>query len=157
MLVALSNSLWLYGPYSWGFLVAEMVNSQPALQETQVWYLGREDPLEKEMVIHSSIFAWEIAWAEEPGGLQSIGSQRVGQDWVTNTWSLGTAAGQDPLPTEFSWQEYSSGLPFPSPVYLPGPRIETVSPTLQEDSLLSEPPGKPKISLLVQKYTYYLA
>ena len=74
-------------------LVAKMVNNQPALQETQIWYLGREDPLDKEMVIHSNIFAWEIAWTEEPDGLQSIGLQRAGQDWVTNTWSLGTAAG----------------------------------------------------------------
>ena len=99
-------------------LVAQTVNNQPALQETQVWYLGREDPLEKEMVIHSSILAWEISWTEEPGGQQSIASQRVRQDWMTNNWSLGTAAGQDPLPMECSWQEYWSGLPLPSPVDL---------------------------------------
>ena len=138
-------------------LVAQTVNNQPALQGTQVWYLGREDPLEKEMVIHSSILAWEISWTEEPGGQQSIGLQRVGQDWVTNNWSPRTAVGQDPLPTECSWQEYWSGLPFPSPVDLPGPRIEPMSPTLQADSLLSKPPGKPKICLLVHKYIYYLA
>ena len=52
-----------------------MVNSLPAMQETQVPSLGREDPLEKEMETHSSILAWEIPWTEEPGGLQSIGSQ----------------------------------------------------------------------------------
>ena len=45
----------------------------------------REDPLEKEMATHSSIFAWKIPWTEEPGGLQSLGSQRVGHDWATNT------------------------------------------------------------------------
>ena len=47
------------------------------MQETQVRSLGREDPLEKEMATHSSILAWRIPWTEEPGGLQSMGSQRV--------------------------------------------------------------------------------
>ena len=51
----------------------------------QVWSLGWEDPLEKEMETHSSILAWGISWTEEPGGLQSVGFQRVGHDWVTNT------------------------------------------------------------------------
>ena len=49
-------------------------------QETQVQSLGREDPLEKEMATHPNILAWEIPWTEEPGGLQSTGSQRVGHD-----------------------------------------------------------------------------
>ena len=52
--------------------------------ETRVRSLGREDPLEKEMATHSSILAWEIPWMEEPGGLQSTGSQRVRHDWVTS-------------------------------------------------------------------------
>ena len=51
------------------------------MQETRVWSLGQEDPLEKEMAAHSSILAWEILWAEEIGGLQSVGSQRVRHDW----------------------------------------------------------------------------
>ena len=50
------------------------------MQETWVLFLGREDPLEKEMATHSSIYAWKIPWTEEPGGLQSMGSQRVGHD-----------------------------------------------------------------------------
>ena len=50
------------------------------MQEMQVRSLGWEDPLEKGMATHSSILAWEIPWAEEPGGLESMGSQRVGQD-----------------------------------------------------------------------------
>ena len=50
-------------------------------QETWVRSLGQEDPLEEEMATHSSIFAWRILWTEEPGGLQSMGSQRVGHDW----------------------------------------------------------------------------
>ena len=47
------------------------------MQETGVWFLGQEDPLEKEMATHSSTFVWEIPWTEEPGGLQSMGSQRI--------------------------------------------------------------------------------
>ena len=54
-----------------------MVKHLPAMLETWVQFLGREDPLEKEMATHSSIFAWRISWTEEPGGLQSMGSQRV--------------------------------------------------------------------------------
>ena len=61
-------------------LVAQMVKNLPAVQETQVQSLGREDPLEKEMATHSSILAWRIPWMEEPGGLYSMGSQRVGHD-----------------------------------------------------------------------------
>ena len=74
----------------------------PAMQETWVQSLGREDPLKKEMAIsfsisgntsgvkyflHSSILAWQIAWTEEPGGLQSMGLQRVGHNWVTDTFN----------------------------------------------------------------------
>ena len=56
-----------------------MVKSLPAMQETQVQSLGQEDLLEKEMATHSSILAWKIPWMEEPGGLQSMGWQRVGR------------------------------------------------------------------------------
>ena len=61
-------------------LVAPMVKSLPEMLETQVQLLGREDPPEKEMATHSSILAWEIPWTEEPGGLQSMGSQRIRHD-----------------------------------------------------------------------------
>ena len=54
------------------FLIAQMVNNLPAMQETRVRFLGQEDPLEKEMATHSSILAWRIAWTEEPGGLRSM-------------------------------------------------------------------------------------
>ena len=57
--------------------MAQMVKHLPAMQEAQVQSLGREEPLEKEMAIHSSILAWRIPWTEDPGGLQSIVSQRV--------------------------------------------------------------------------------
>ena len=61
-------------------LVAQMVKRLPAMQETQVRSLGWEDLLEKEMATLSSILAWRIPWKEEPGGLQSLGSQRVRHD-----------------------------------------------------------------------------
>ena len=57
-----------------------MVKNPPAIQDTQVQSLGQEDPLEKGVATHSSILAWEIPWTEEPGRLQSMRSQRVGQD-----------------------------------------------------------------------------
>ena len=57
-----------------------MVKHLPAMKETWVLSLGRKDPLEKEMATHSSTLAWKITWTEEPGRLQSMGSQRVGHD-----------------------------------------------------------------------------
>ena len=61
-------------------LVAQTVKSLPAVWETQVRSLGWEDPLEKDMATHSSILAWRISWTEEPGGLQSMESQKVTHD-----------------------------------------------------------------------------
>ena len=58
------------------FCVAQMVKNLPAIQETWVSSLGQEDPLQKEMATHSSILAWRIPWTEEPGRLQSMGSQK---------------------------------------------------------------------------------
>ena len=63
---------------TWASLVAQSVKNLPAVCETLVRSLGWEDPLEKQMATHSSILAWKISWTEEPGGLQSMGSQRVG-------------------------------------------------------------------------------
>ena len=60
--------------------MAEMVKNLPALRETWVQSLGREDPLEEGVATHCGILAWRIPWTEEPGGLQSVGSHRVGQD-----------------------------------------------------------------------------
>ena len=65
-----------------------MVKKAPPMQETQVQSLDQEDPLEREMATHSSILVWEIPWTEEPGGLQSMGSQRVGYNRETNTTQL---------------------------------------------------------------------
>ena len=66
--------------YTWASLVAQGLKGLPAMQETWVRSLGREDPLEKEMATHSSILAWRIPWMEEPGGLQSKGLHRVGHN-----------------------------------------------------------------------------
>ena len=87
-------------------LVAQMVKNLPAIWETQDWFLGQEDILEKGMANHSSILAWGIAWTEEPGRLQSMGSRRVGQDWATSL-SLFTF-----MHWRRKWQ--------PTPVLLPG-------------------------------------
>ena len=60
--------------------MTQAVKSLPAMQETWIRSLGWEDPLEKEIATHSSTLAWKIPWIEEPGGLQSMGSQRVGHN-----------------------------------------------------------------------------
>ena len=71
--------------YTWASLAAQTVKNLPAIPETQVQFLGQEDPLEKGMATHSNILAWRIPWTEEPDGLQFMGSQRVRHDLVTNT------------------------------------------------------------------------
>ena len=63
--------------------MAQRVRNLPSVQEIRVLSLGREDPLEREIAIHSSVLACEIPWTEEPGGLQFMGSQRVRHDLVT--------------------------------------------------------------------------
>ena len=68
-------------------LVSQMVKNLPTRQETQVQSLNWEDPLEKGMATYSSILAWRIPWTEEPLGLQSMGSQRVRHNYVTNTFT----------------------------------------------------------------------
>ena len=65
--------------------VAQTLKNPLVMPETQVWSLGQEDPLEKQMATHSSILAWRIPRTEEPARLQSMGSQRVRNDWGTNT------------------------------------------------------------------------
>ena len=77
----LLHSVYLLGfQCNWASLVAQMVKDLPAMQETWVQSLGQEDPLEKEMAIHSSILAWEIPWTEETNELLSKGMQRVRHD-----------------------------------------------------------------------------
>ena len=79
--LAVSFSLQILYQLSYqGSLVAQTVKRLSTMRETRVRFLGREDPLEKEMAIHYSIIAWKIPWTEEPGRLQSMGLQRVGHD-----------------------------------------------------------------------------
>ena len=70
-------------PRDLGFPGGLVVKNLPPVQEMRVQSLGQEDPMEKEMATHSSILAWAITWTEEPGGLQSMGLQRVGHKLVT--------------------------------------------------------------------------
>ena len=78
--------------YSWRSsgtsLMAQMVKRLPTMRETWVRSLGWEDLLEKEMATHSSTLAWKIPWKEEPGRLQSTGSQRVGHNWATSMFNV---------------------------------------------------------------------
>ena len=69
-------------------LATQMVKKLPAMQETWVWSLGWEDSMEKGTATHSSILVWRIPWTEKPGRLQSMGPQRVGQDWVAFTFTF---------------------------------------------------------------------
>ena len=91
---------------SWAPLVAQLVKNLPVMQETWVWSLGWEDPLEKGKATHSSTLAWKIPWMEELGGLQSMGSLRVRHDLATSP-SLFTF-----MHWRLKWQ--------PTPVFLPG-------------------------------------
>ena len=75
-------------PVDQASLVALLVKIPPAMQETWSWSLGGEDPREKEMATHSSILAWKVPWTEEPGRIQSMGSQRVRHDWATSLHPL---------------------------------------------------------------------
>ena len=105
--ILFTNHRWNRGPLQWNhvvltsgssrksslgdfffYLVPQMIKNLPAMQETWVWSPGQEDPLEKGMATHSSILAQRIPWTEEPGRLQSVRSQRVGHDWVTNTFTI---------------------------------------------------------------------
>ena len=76
--------IYIYG----ASLVAPLVKNLPVVQETQVQFLGYDNALEKEMATHSLVLAWRIPWTEEPGGLQSMGSQRVGHDLATKPTNL---------------------------------------------------------------------
>ena len=85
-----------------------MVKNPPAMPKTQEQSLGREDPLEKEMTTHSSTLAWKIPRTEGPGGLQSMGSQRVGHDLATK-------------PHDWSWGAYLFWTMFPLPPHPSSP------------------------------------
>ena len=77
---------WNSFAFSGASLVAQRLKRLPPMWETRVRSLGREDPMEKEMAIHSSILAWRIPWTEKPSRLQSTGLQRVGHYWATSPY-----------------------------------------------------------------------
>ena len=90
------------------------------MRETRVRSLGWEDPLEKEMAIHSSTIAWKIPWTEEPGRLQSMWSQRVGHDWATSRsrsqdWNLCFPQSCGSLVIKYHWPSRSDTLGIPNP------------------------------------------
>ena len=100
--------------FPYASLVAQTVKRLPAMRETWVWSLSQEDPLEKEMATHPSTLAWKIPWTEEPGRLQSMGSQRVGHDWET---SLSFVSLLSPSPVvSTSWFSISASL-FPADIF----------------------------------------
>ena len=72
----------------WASLVAQTVKNLPAVQDTRVWYLGQEDPIEKGMATDSIILTWETPLTEETGRLQSMWWQRLGHNWMTNTFTF---------------------------------------------------------------------
>ena len=80
----------LYGTILWASLVAQLVKNPSARQETPVWFLDREDTLEEGQATHSRILAWRIPWTEEPGRLQSMGSQGAGHNsaWHVHFFTL---------------------------------------------------------------------
>ena len=86
-----SKYSWAFSPYSLNYMESKEFpgssdgKESPAMQKMWVRSLSWEDPLEEETVTHSNILAWRIPWTEKPGGLQSLGSQRVRHDWATNT------------------------------------------------------------------------
>ena len=104
-----------------GSLVAQMVKNLPAMRKAWVQSLEQEDTLEKGMATHSSTLAWRSPWTEEPGGLQSMGSQRVQCNWVTNTFT--------------SLSDIASGFPSGSVVKNP--------PAVQETQVWSLGQGDP--------------
>ena len=90
--------------------MAQMVKRLSTMWETRVRSLGREDPLEKEMAIHSSTITWKIPWTEEPGRLQPMGSRRVGHNWVTLPYLTELYWGQIHTPSSSFMSSHSHSL-----------------------------------------------
>ena len=90
---------FIYFADEWASLVAQTVKNLPAVQETWVPSLGREGPLEKGMATHPSTLAWRVPWTEEPGGLQSTGSQRVTTEQLTHIHRI-KIPGSSQLPSD---------------------------------------------------------
>ena len=116
---ALLCQLWLGMQCKMTSPMAQMVKRLPIMWETWVQSPGWEDLLEKEMATHSRILAWEIPWMEEAGRLQTMGSQRVGHNWVTSLSLSLSSSGQSrilfiwPLTAVRYWHVYIFGWPYP--------------------------------------------
>ena len=109
-------------------LIAQLVKNPPAMQEMPVQFLGWEGSLEEGMATHSSILAWRIPWTEEPGGLLSMGSQRVRHDWTTQHST-------DEEYTETCWDQLELSLGFKQEIsFLPSPNDRS----LARDAALNE-------------------
>ena len=110
-------------------LVAQMVQNLPTMWDTKVWCLSREDPLEEGMATHSGILAWRIPWTEEPGRLQSTGSQRVRHDRATDTFCFFPQRNKNQLlvqcreplwevpPVTRKWRKYQAGKAVRDPIH----------------------------------------
>ena len=98
------HNKYLLSNLQWTSLVAQMVKNLPGMRETWVQSLGQEDTLEKRMATHSSILTWRISWTEEPGRLQSVGSQRVRHDWATNNLTFTETKGLECRPKK--WEKH---------------------------------------------------
>ena len=123
-------------------LGSQMVKNPPAMQETWLRPLGWQDPLEKGTATHSTILAWRIPWKEEPGRLQSMGSQRVEHDSVTFTFSLSGDSQMSSFPEPPPVCTLSQFTPWP-PQPLPG-RKRGISHT----HIFSRPGSSSRWSLL---------
>ena len=102
--------------------------------ETRVWSLGWEDALEKETATHSSILAWKIPWTEKPGGLQSMGLQRVRHDWVTSRHMWGS---RDTSLVEGAWFSTIAHLPWFKLLYSQGSESWTISLMAKDSTVIS--------------------
>ena len=121
-------------------LVVKNLPTNPGDQETWVRSLGREDPLEKEMSTHSSILSWRIPWAEDPGGLQSMGSQRVRHDWATSL-SFTLSGTNQPKGRNICSGGKKGGL-LQKGMYFTAHAAGSRLPIMKEASLRSKPRGR---------------
>ena len=124
-------------------LVAQMVKNLPSMQETRVWSLGWEDPLEKNMANDSSLLAWRIPWTEEPGGLQSMESQTVRHDCATNIYMLQHYSLSLTVWWQLKWHIFKEEIPdFPT-------QSNAVSPSVLWSFLKSTTLSKSSLCLTV--------
>ena len=137
-------------------LVAQRVKRLRTMWETRVQSLGWEDPLEKEMATHSSTLAWKISWTEKPGRLQSMGSQRVGHDWVTSLSLLSCSmAGRSFLFVCFMYS--SEYLLISNSYFIPPPGIHCKQALVQHNFLSNKSGnglrgGKNQIILTIESF-----